>query len=681
MAEEVKVIIGADASKLASELQLAQNNLRKFEIALRKATNVKEVEYLTRNIGLLKEKISTLNTSQGGLTTSSVKAGQALNDLSRIAQDAPYGFIGISNNINPLIESFQRLSAETKNSGGPLKALAGALTGPAGLGLAFGLFSAAISFASIGLSRWVKTSGEAKQKTKDFNDELNKSKESAMATGIQLQSFVDIAKNTTLPLSQRNEALKQANDLMGKHGELLTLNNVGTQQITTQTKLYTEALIQQAVAQKYTNKIAELTIAKNEKLIQLQQAQTTLAKEKAKPIPIGQGAIGAAKFIEIFTQRVIDAQKEVTGVDNEIVKLGLELQKSTNIATSFFGQIGEKAKDSKDKSKSLGESIDQIIAKFRRKLTAEEALGLPPMEEIKAKINDYEAVIKKLITDKKVGPSSNIILNLKAELGELNDQLLFQQIYDRMLKDRREIKLMNPFVFEYTPEQQAIIDRYQQKLANESKKAALKQAELGGMGLVIPIKPKIDFSGIQGAVNKSKIDLQKIFTDSFSQLGADLATSIGEGLGNAISGKDSALQGMLDNISLILANAMVSIGKQIIVLATGLEAVYTALMSNPVTALLAGIALVALGTAAKNQLSKTKAFATGTSFAPGGTALVGERGPELVNLPRGSRVIPNGKTNAMMQGAMQAVEVYGTLRGQDIYFSNKNYGKTYNRLS
>jgi hypothetical protein len=35
------------------------------------------------------------------------------------------------------------------------------------------------------------------------------------------------------------------------------------------------------------------------------------------------------------------------------------------------------------------------------------------------------------------------------------------------------------------------------------------------------------------------------------------------------------------------------------------------------------------------------AFAGGTNFAPGGLSLVGERGPELINLPRGSQVIPN----------------------------------------
>jgi hypothetical protein len=36
-----------------------------------------------------------------------------------------------------------------------------------------------------------------------------------------------------------------------------------------------------------------------------------------------------------------------------------------------------------------------------------------------------------------------------------------------------------------------------------------------------------------------------------------------------------------------------------------------------------------------------KGFAGGTDFAPGGMAMVGEHGPELVNLPRGSQVIPN----------------------------------------
>ena len=50
-----------------------------------------------------------------------------------------------------------------------------------------------------------------------------------------------------------------------------------------------------------------------------------------------------------------------------------------------------------------------------------------------------------------------------------------------------------------------------------------------------------------------------------------------------------------------------------------------------------------LGQAVGAGISQTfPAFASGTSFAPGGLAVVGERGPELVDLPRGSRVLPNG---------------------------------------
>lgn len=45
--------------------------------------------------------------------------------------------------------------------------------------------------------------------------------------------------------------------------------------------------------------------------------------------------------------------------------------------------------------------------------------------------------------------------------------------------------------------------------------------------------------------------------------------------------------------------------------------------------------------AAKLNSARIPGFAQGTNFAPGGLAWVGERGPELVNLPRGSQVISN----------------------------------------
>ncbi len=51
------------------------------------------------------------------------------------------------------------------------------------------------------------------------------------------------------------------------------------------------------------------------------------------------------------------------------------------------------------------------------------------------------------------------------------------------------------------------------------------------------------------------------------------------------------------------------------------------------------------------------AHANGTNFAPGGISLVGERGPELVNLRRGSQVIPNNALRGMAGRSGQNITV------------------------
>ena len=52
-------------------------------------------------------------------------------------------------------------------------------------------------------------------------------------------------------------------------------------------------------------------------------------------------------------------------------------------------------------------------------------------------------------------------------------------------------------------------------------------------------------------------------------------------------------------------------------------------------------------------------FAAGTDFYPGGLGLVGEQGPELVQLPRGSKIYPADVTADMLSGA--AVNVYANV--------------------
>lgn len=49
-------------------------------------------------------------------------------------------------------------------------------------------------------------------------------------------------------------------------------------------------------------------------------------------------------------------------------------------------------------------------------------------------------------------------------------------------------------------------------------------------------------------------------------------------------------------------------------------------------------------------------FAAGTNFAPGGLSIVGEKGPELVNIPRGSQVIPNDVLKGGLGGGNVTVQ-------------------------
>lgn len=83
--------------------------------------------------------------------------------------------------------------------------------------------------------------------------------------------------------------------------------------------------------------------------------------------------------------------------------------------------------------------------------------------------------------------------------------------------------------------------------------------------------------------------------------------------------------------------------------------------------LIAAPFLAAAGAGAVKTLFNTliPGFASGTNFAPGGLALVGERGPEIANLPRGTKVYNNGLTNSMLSRNLVLTH---RLEGRDILF-------------
>lgn len=207
---ELKIVISAENKQAIDELKQLQEKLFQLQETVK---NYKGDWPLSNTINTkipeLQAKISAL---QGTLTKAGVafdnfgndtqkiavgsnRAGQALNDLSRIAQDAPYGFIGISNNLNPMLESFQRLKNESGSTGAALKSMATSLMGPAGIGLAIGVVSSLLVAFGDKLFKSSEASKEAAEKSKEHADAIKSEKQAIE------QIYSSVAKEETQVLS------------------------------------------------------------------------------------------------------------------------------------------------------------------------------------------------------------------------------------------------------------------------------------------------------------------------------------------------------------------------------------------------------------------------------------------------------------------------------------------------
>ena len=145
------VQITADASTFNAELQKAENELRQFQSALKKTTDVNELAGLNQKIVETQKKIEGLNKSFQSVKPSTNAASGAVLNLSRIVQDSAFGFIGIANNIQPFIDSLGYARKEAQATGTSLgKNLLSVLTGAGGLSLGFAAVTTAITFAQVG---------------------------------------------------------------------------------------------------------------------------------------------------------------------------------------------------------------------------------------------------------------------------------------------------------------------------------------------------------------------------------------------------------------------------------------------------------------------------------------------------------------------------------------------------
>jgi len=141
------------------------------------------------------------------------KSRIALNSLSLVAQDLPFGFIGIQNNLPGVISSFGELTREAGGVGGALKQLGSSLIGPAGLFLAFSVVTAGVTFliqkyGSLGNAITALISNNAKliQVQNALNKELASTVGGTAAETAKIQILVKSINDLSKPMKDRQDA-------------------------------------------------------------------------------------------------------------------------------------------------------------------------------------------------------------------------------------------------------------------------------------------------------------------------------------------------------------------------------------------------------------------------------------------------------------------------------------------
>jgi hypothetical protein len=159
---------------------------------------IEKLEEKLANLQVLGKKVATPEGAVGGLkqiTKGSAEAGRAITSLALVAQDLPFGFIGIQNNLPAVQKTFESLKKETGSTKDAFKALASSLVGPAGFFLAFSAVTAAVTFA-------VQQYGSLGNALDALIGDTSK--------------FSEIYKRTAEGLKEYNENLKTNEEIIGK---------------------------------------------------------------------------------------------------------------------------------------------------------------------------------------------------------------------------------------------------------------------------------------------------------------------------------------------------------------------------------------------------------------------------------------------------------------------------------
>jgi hypothetical protein len=667
---------GGKARFPLADIERFRNSVRTLKLDLQKGVFPQNIEV---GFSKISQGAAQAEVSLNRLRPGANQAAAALTNVGRVAQDLPFGFVGIQNNLNPLLESFQRLKAETGSGKAALAALGQSLIGPAGIGIALSVVSSAILIFQNGIAGFNSKTKEAKDKTEEFLKTLKSVAQVAdEATGsqagdiAQVQALANVITNTNNAYSQRKRALEELQQVNKNYfGDLkLEENQMGI--LTARVNEYTQALVAQAVLKGFTDEISRVSV------------------ELAKQDRILRSNADEVNRLRVALENTKKSETSLTGEDRiseKYVKTKNALDDANDAFSSQFSVVGKLRTNLDDLTKSVDGAVKETL-KFRDLNAPEKqkatndglAKQLSLLEKIRDSAKEFQG---KLFDIRDIDEATNKLAGLEQQVGNLKLQIALKDAQKAKLP-ASEIEKLKDAIKQDTEkrineafEKEALLLEFNAKLKPKSIQA-LDVFDIAGRVFTFKEKLTVAFDGssievqnipvditdLQGKIAKAtgldkkipvvtlhevrvkilgaklteQIELKEnllnqlnnAIKNTFENVQIDGLSSIGEQIGQAIAGGSGA-KGIFNSLFDILATGLQQFGKALLAYGIALAGFKVAIKSlNPAVAIAAGVAAIAAGAAVKASLPK---FAEGGIVSGPVIGQVGERFRPEVILP------------------------------------------------
>lgn len=291
---KLEVQIGADVTDFKNKIQEVESDIRELSKVkldqLKLGLDTKEINAQIKDakssLATLKDSIGKTGNAIGGqFTKQTANGSNALMQFSRIAQDAPFGIMGIGNNITATTEAFGYLKAQTGSTGGALKAIASSIMGSGGILLGVSLLTTGLTLLSQSGLSVGDIIDKATGKFDEFGGAIKKaSEEGAKAASGEifgLKALVSASQNKALSDKDRLIAVENLQKQYPAYFGNLSKEEIMTSNLTGVVKELTQALVDRATQEKLAAGSADIQL-------KVFEANAKLVKQKNETLQLEQ---------------------------------------------------------------------------------------------------------------------------------------------------------------------------------------------------------------------------------------------------------------------------------------------------------------------------------------------------------------------------------------------------------